>query len=668
MVWGSSGFLDEQMALTLTPAEQLSPSQKQRILQISFSAQPRTQIFPYAPYQALYEQRQTLGIQGCLTKWEPQQYRDLLAWENLIRFDPLTVSQDAELQRWLFQSQAFTSADCQRIISKQRTVMSQLLPAYHALLKAEQTEISACAYHHPLLPLLSDSHRARAAHPEQTWPDPLFCWTEDGDRQLLLGKQAYRHWFRREPHGVWPPALALSEKVIQSFAQLGFQWFCGDESFLEQGRQHPLFRDPQGQLLTPEWLYRPYRIPTSEGDIVGIFRDRYLSDRIHHHYSQLAPATAAQHLLEHLLVIGDRLQQRQAAGEIEQEAPGLVTITLSAAEGWEHYDQLGFKFLSELFERGRQFSNQGRLRWTTISDYLQQFPSPTMLIPPDLTLSTAQGKSMKTWIGSTMKNRAWDCLIDARQTLANHPEATEHNNPDVWQSLYAAENSDWFAAIGSPHSQIDEAQFRAHLIRVYRALNESVPGELQKPLGGVETNSPALTGCLYPRLDDLSDLTPWQVATIRSVPKACKADVTNIYTGRNTQSLYLRLDFRHPLTTLTADEFHFWWYYPHVPHASATAAIANLPDQAPLNYYFHHHCWINWQQELAFHETAGSALVWQRSPFVPNVYQTETILVVELSLVALARPPQTPLNMMAILAKQGEYMAPLSGNQLWHWD
>ncbi len=35
------------------------------------------------------------------------------------------------------------------------------------------------------------------------------------------------------------------------------------------------------------------------------------------------------------------------------------------------------------------------------------------------------------------------------------------------------------------------------------------------------------------------------------------------------------------------------WYYPGMTNHNSPAPIANLPDEAPLNYHFHHHLGIN---------------------------------------------------------------------------
>ncbi len=42
------------------------------------------------------------------------------------------------------------------------------------------------------------------------------------------------------------------------------------------------------------------------------------------------------------------------------------------------------------------------------------------------------------------KTKPADYLHAARLILEKHPEATEENNPEAWEALYAAQGSGWF--------------------------------------------------------------------------------------------------------------------------------------------------------------------------------------------------------------------------------
>lgn len=658
--------LDDHWALTLTPVAQLTPAQKIEILQQFFEADPQSQILPYPRYQALYEQRQRSGINWCVEHWQPQDFSDLLAWHNLIWFDPLSISEDRDLQHWLFHATAFSLGDRQRIISKQKQILQNLIPAYAALQTQSQLEIIASPYGHPILPLLADSNIARTLHPDVPLPDPRYCWSEDGTQHLLMAKQRYRQCFHREARGLWPPELAISPALLSSFAQCRFDWFCADEATVARSLNQP--NRPQRLALgldgDPLWLYHPQRLKTLDGDVTLIVRDGHLSEELQSGRDRLSPAQATQRFIQRLLNLYRQQQAHPSA------RPQLVTLTLTAETGWANDPQNGFRFLSQVFQRCQELVRQGVLKLTTVSEFLEQFP-PTQIFPSDAHINLVGSGSpagFTPWIGTPLKNKAWDYLIDARQTLANHPEATADNNPEAWQALYAAQSADGFAALTdamTPQQCQLEALFRSHLIRLYRALNETVPGYLFHPLSSPSSVTPA--GSLYPRWSDLRDLTPWRVAI--AVPVVSNEVVQILYYGHNPQYLYLRVDFTAPLAAQIPDELHLWWYYPQVPHAHAPAAIADLPDHAPLNYYFHHHCFVNLKTQQAWHEVAFNPVTWQRSQQRPKVIQQDQILVVGLPVALLAQPPQSTLHFVAMLAEQGEFFSLLSGDRplVWQW-
>jgi alpha-amylase/alpha-mannosidase (GH57 family) len=666
--------IDRHWALTLTPVTQLTAEQKREILQQFFDVNPRTQILPHPRYQALYEQRQTEGVDWCLRHWQPEDFSDLLAWYNLIWFDPLTVAEDRDLQQWYFQQHAFSLGDRQRIISKQRQIIQTIIPLHQALQKRCQLEIMTSPYSHPILPLLADTNIARTCQANLPLPDPRFCWSEDSIQQLQKAKQSYQQTFGRNARGLWSPALATSPSMLGTATQLRFDWVCGDETVLA----HCLNQSPQDQHQdrvgggARSWLYHPYRLRTLDGDLTLVFRDQRLSDQLRFDYAHLSPARAVQDLMAQLL----SLYQGQSSlnlGQSGTETPRLVTLALEGEQGWANYDQNGFGFLSQFYQQSQALTRQGILQFVTVSEFIDQFPQAQIAthgIQEQLTGAWRQG-DFSPWIGSPLKNKAWDYLIDARQTLANHPEATPDNNPAAWNALYAAQSSDWFEALNhdmTPRQCQLEALFRSHLIQLYRALNETIPGYLQHPLGPAIPTKTDRQGSLYPRWGDLSDLTSWQGATCVSVTQ--HQVVRAFYYGQNPHFLYFRLDCHCPIELVDPDELHLWWYYPGVPHPNAPAAIASLPDHAPLNYYFHHHCWVNLKSQQAWHEVALNRATWQRSSQRPEVIRQDQIFVVSVPVDLLAHPGNPTLHLLVLLAEQGEFDSLLSGDRPleWHCD
>jgi len=659
--------LDPYLSLSVMPVEQLTIDQKTFILENFFDASYPTQIAPYPRYQQLYAQRQQKGVLGCLEQWQSQDYEDLLTWHNLAWLDPLWRINDAEVKSWFNQQQGFTLGDRQRLIAKQRQIIRQILPRHRQLQNKGQLELITCPYSHPLLPLLADTNSARPSQPEAPLPDPRFCWSEDISLQLRRARTVYRQHFGREPRGLWPPELAVSPESLAAIAQSRWQWLCADEQILALTLHQPLARDLQGYPLHPELLYHPYRLETPDGYVSMVFRDQRLSDLISFGYAHLAPQEAVKHLVDYLKAIALRLQHQQS-----QKTPGglqypwLVTVALDGENGWQRYPQDGLPFLKLLYETLQYLTERGQLRLVTVSEYLELFPPTHLLKSQHIYPGSWSGASYSTWIGDRHKNRAWDYLIDARQTLANHPEATEDNNPEAWEALYAAEGSDWFWWFGqgnsSPQDAIFDQLFREHLISVYRALNENVPSYLYHPLqSSPKPASPLPWGYIHPTITATSPPEEWRRGgRLELLPRADDGNsnqwVKNLVYGYDLEALYLRLELRTgiDLDAQCVNELHLLWYYPGKPLPNSPAPLASLPDQPPYNYYFHHHLGLNWERQTLWLEAVPAPFQWQTQTCQAQFALGES-LVIALPWKNLQQPPQTELHLLLIFAQQGEY-------------
>lgn len=146
-----------------------------------------------------------------------------------------------------------------------------------------------------------------------------------------------------------------------------------------------------------------------------------------------------------------------------------------------------------------------------------------------------------------------------------------------------------------------------------------------------------------------------------------KEFVQTIYYGHDRQRLILRFDFQRLLPELIPDELHLAWYYPYLPHGHAPLAIASLPDQGPLNYYFHHHCRINLHHLQSHHDIAVGPNRWQPHPQRPQLVHQGQTLVMVIPMAALTTPRPESLDLLLLLAQQGEFWANLSGDNLVQW-
>ncbi|MEW5858528.1 MAG: glycoside hydrolase, partial [Cyanobacteriota bacterium] len=288
--------MDPYLAAALTPEQQLSDEQKRFIIEHFFDANHHTLIDPHPRYGELYGQRQEKGEEWCWTNWNPQDYSDLLAWHNLAWIDPLFWD-DPDIEGWLKQGRNFTLSDRQRIFSKQREILSRIIPQHRQMQEAGQLEVSTTPYTHPILPLLNDTNSGRVAVPNMTLPQQRFQWAEDIPRHLQKSWDMYKDRFGQEPRGLWPSEQSVSPEILPYIAKQGYKWICSDEAVLGWSIKQFFHRDGAGNVYEPELLYQPYRLQTESGDLAIVFRDHRLSDLIGFTYGAMEPRRAAADLV-----------------------------------------------------------------------------------------------------------------------------------------------------------------------------------------------------------------------------------------------------------------------------------------------------------------------------------------------------------------------------------
>jgi alpha-amylase/alpha-mannosidase (GH57 family) len=621
--------LDPYLKVALTPVEELTLEQKKFAIAHFFDANRATLIDPHPRYAELFYQHQEKGTAWCLEHWSLTNYGDLAAWHNLAWIDPLFWD-DPDIAGWLQKGREFTLGDRQRIYSKQREIISRILPQHRAMQEAGQLEVMTTPYTHPILPLLADTDAGRVALPTITLPEYRFQWAEDIPRHLRKAKELYSDRFGCQPRGLWPSEQSVSPAVLPYIAEQGFRWICSDEGILGNTLQRFFSRDEAGLVHHPELLYQPYRLETIQGDLAIVFRDHRLSDLLGFTYSAMPPEEAARSLVGEFDRISYALKQRQPSGSTRLEEPWLVTIALDGENCWEYYERDGLPFLQALYGL---LSDRPDLQLVTVSEFLDKYPATAVLPSDQLHSGSWVDANFTTWIGDPAKNRAWDLLAAARQTLANHPEASEETNPDAWEALYAAEGSDWFWWFGEGHSSSHDALFdqlfREHLAALYQALNEPVPIGVRYP---VELHSHLSDrppeGFITPTINGRADHPDWNRAGRIEIGGARgtmhrSSIVQRILYGVNPDQLVVRLDFKQgaqPGADLPP-EVNLLWFYADQDHPSSPVSIAGTPDEAPLNYRFHKHLGLNLLTGTLWLQAASDRRPWQ-----PTATQAEFAL------------------------------------------
>lgn len=611
--------LDPYLAVTLKPAETLNIQEQEFILEHFFDANYHTLIQPHPRYAQLYTQRQEKGIQWCLANWKLQDFSDLLAWHNLAWIDPLFWD-DPEIAGWLKQEQNFSLADRKNIYSKQKEILARIIPQHRKMQAEGQLEVTTTPYTHPILPLLADTNGGRIAIPNMTLPQHRFQWEEDIPRHLRKAWEMYEDRFDCQPRGLWPSEQAVSPEILPYIAKQGFKWIVSDEAVLGWTIKHFFNRDAAGNVGEPELLYRPYRLETPAGDLAIVFRDHRLSDLIGFTYGSMEPEKAASDLVGHLEAIGKTLKHRQSDGQTALENPWLVTIALDGENCWEFYPQDGKPFLESLYQT---LSDNPDIKLVTVSEFLDQFPATETIPAAQLHTGSWVDGSLTTWIGDPAKNRAWDILGPARQMLANHPEATEESNPEAWEALYAAEGSDWFWWFGEGHTSNQDAMFdqlfREHVAAIYDALGEPVPPEVRRQVEVHEAQGDHQPlSFIHPVIDGIGNEQDWdkagriEVGGARGTMHRSSA-IQRLWYGVDHLNFYIRADFKAGVRPGIdcPPELNLFWFYPDRTMHNSLIPLSGLPDEAPLNYRFHHQLEINLlTKSIGFHE-AGEGDEWQ---------------------------------------------------------
>lgn len=668
---------DPYLTATLTPTEHLTPEQHRFIVQHFFDAHRQTLIDPHPRYAQLYSQKQEKGEDWCIDNWELQDYGDLLAWHNLAWIDPLFWD-DPDIARWLEQGQNFSLRDRKQIIAKQRHILSRIVPQHRQMQEAGQLEVITSPYTHPILPLLADTDAGRVAVPTMKLPQTRFQWAEDIPRHLQKAWDLYQDRFGCEPRGLWPSEQSVSPTILPYVADQGFEWLCSDEAVLGWTNHHFFHRDEGGNVSDPAMLYQPYRLETERGDLSIVFRDHRLSDLVGFTYSAMAPQAAARDLMGHLEAIAHTLIARQTdaadspAPETSLNQPWLVTIALDGENCWEFYEKDGIPFLESLYD---QLSGHDGLQLVTVAEYLEKFPPRETLPVPELHSGSWVDGSFTTWIGDPIKNRAWDLLTEARQTLADHPEATEEQNPTAWEALYAAEGSDWFWWFGEGHSSNQDAMFdqlfREHLIALYQALDQPVPEVLHHPLELHEDGGDRPPqSFIHPVIDGIPDEQDWDHAGRIAVGGARgtmhrSSIVQRLWYGLDHLNFYLRFDFqvgKQPGID-SPPELHLLWFYPNQTLYNSPAGLDQLPEEGPMSYLFHHHLAIHLRKGESWLKRAGQYSEWHECECQAQI-GLDQCLEIAVPWSDLHVEPDWPLELVSAFASEGQFVEQLPEDTL----
>lgn len=475
--YASGNFREPWFETVFGPAEELRAEQKRDALERAFHVNENF-LERWPRFGELRSMVQAGGVETCVGRFSPRDWRDLQVLSQLAWMDEEYLARDPIIHALSEKGRDFVEEDKAALRQKQHELLSLVLPEYRKASERGQIEISTTPYYHPILPLLCDSDIARVSNPHSPLPHPAFRYAGDAREQLRRARELHERVFGKPPAGLWPSEGSVSDQALEIAMDLGFRWFATDEGVLGRTRNTGFWRDASGYPENGPELYTPWRLQRG-GEITGFFRDHYLSDLIGFVYSRMDAEVAAEDLHRRIRAIGDR----EPAGRT-----ATVSLILDGENAWEHYPGNGREFLRRFYRRIQEDTEIVPL---TASEALEAVPDRPALA--GIFPASWIGANFDVWIGADEDVRAWDLLRDAREAYDRAVQRAGRGLPTdplelarAYESLLAAEGSDWTWWFGPEHASSNDAEFdalfRKHLTEVYAALGEQAPDALARPI------------------------------------------------------------------------------------------------------------------------------------------------------------------------------------------
>ena len=479
--YASGKFDDPWFTLAFKPIQELTREDKAEILQRAFQVNHERLLSRWPRFLELSEWAQPAGGAQALVTFTERDWRDLQILSQLAWMDEFWLAKDEIVSRLASKGKNYSELDKKELKVKQLQLLGMVLPAYREAAQRGQIELSTTPFYHPILPLICDSDIARLANPSTPLPRRAYRHPEDAREQLRRAREYHERTFGMKPAGLWPSEGSVSDQSLAIAAEEGFQWFGTDEGVLGRTLNIAFFRDSAGFPANAERLFKPYRLQLGERAITGLFRDHHISDLIGFVYSRMDGKSAAADLHGRLRALADRVQS---------PSPITVCIFLDGENAWEYYPGNGREFLREFYTR---VQNDSDFRALTASEAIAaagETPAITGIFP-----ASWINANFDVWIGHAEDVTAWELLWDAREAYARAAAGAKKGLPEspgeealakAWESLMAAEGSDWCWWFGPEHSTANDAEFdalfRKHLTGVYLAIGQTAPEELAKPI------------------------------------------------------------------------------------------------------------------------------------------------------------------------------------------
>jgi alpha-amylase/alpha-mannosidase (GH57 family) len=475
---------DTLLDLTVKKAGSLTFEDKVQILEHFFRVNFKNFIGPNPRYSELLLKKGLKPLsddtlEKAVKTFSDQDMLDLQVLYNMTWFHSINIDEDPTLKD-LAAKQSYTESDKIYVVSKQREILSRILPLYKRMQDRGQIEISTTPYYHPILPLLCDTSVARMSTPAMELPKRRFAYPEDARWHLENAIKYYTEQFGRPPRGMWPSEGSVSDEALEIMMSLGIKWVATDEDILfkslalEDKAAHKGHH--RGGMLDRRLIYQPYSLRRAGESITMIFRDKNLSDIISFNYNAWDQKDAAMDLMAHFRKIAEHMRK--------DASTGLATIAMDGENAWEYFEDNGRTFFETLYS---ELSKTEDMPTATVSGYIEKAP-PKKAISSVFPASWIN-HNFEIWIGQEQDNESWEYLHRTRDDLVRFTKDMPKKDRDAqraWREFYISEGSDWnwwySGKINTGDHNPFDRLYRMHLKNVYKALKKPVPDFLDKAI------------------------------------------------------------------------------------------------------------------------------------------------------------------------------------------
>ncbi len=539
--------VDEWMELSDKDAGSLTDSERRLILENFFKAHWDHLIKPYPRYWELLQARGTelteRGLQDALKHFSEQDFRDLQVWYNLTWCSFSAEKRFPVLSELKQKGGNFTEEDKRIVLDIHKQILAMVLGLYRKAAERGQIELTTTPYFHPIMPLVYDTNIARRCMPHAKLPR-RFSAPDDVRAHLRLAQEQHKEVFGQYARGMWPSEGSVCPEIIPLMQEAGIEYFCTDEGNLFRSLEMDPNWSGGGKKVDHLELFQGWEVATQGASLKALFRERPLSDFIGFNAARNEPHRAIDYLMHHCEHIG------QVRGGEET----VVCLALDGENAWEAFADGGEAFLDGWYKAA---VNHRQMRFWRLGDFFAKYPPRARV--EQLHSGSWISSDFDIWIGDEEENKGWDWLAQTREflveTLRNRSISPDRVKM-AWESIYAAEGSDWFWWYGPDFTTdcdiLFDDLFRTHLKNVYRILEVEPPGYLEIPIC-VPTNALSYQKAkspIYPEISGRSlsyfdwvgagyfDVKQQQTAMFQGDRKG-----EAIYFGWNARELYVRVDF-----------------------------------------------------------------------------------------------------------------------------